>query len=161
MTSGEQHQGQQPVVAGANAAAGGLAVGTYKVHPSALALPSTSTSITSTTSSSTQSTTALAATQHAAAMAASDSLYYNHTVDQEHGRLDAAEETEAAATCSGKLLGFVSQLLPLLLTMVIVYIYYIYTVHVCSKYQYGRRSRLSVDRDFVCKLTLTIYPFPL
>ncbi|GJJ71091.1 palmitoyltransferase ZDHHC2/15/20 [Entomortierella parvispora] len=134
MTSGERLQNQHSVAAGAMAATGGLAVGTYKVHPSALVLPSTSTSITSTTSSSSQPTSALAATQHVAAMAASDSLYYNHTVDQDHGRQQGTEETDAPTTCSGKLLGFVSQLLPLLLTVVIVYIYYIYTVHVCIGY---------------------------
>jgi hypothetical protein len=140
---------QQPAAAGASAATG-LAVGTYKVHHSALALPSTSTTASTT---STQPTTALAAAQHAAALAASDSLYYSHTVD--HHGIAAEEDAGGTATCSGKVLGLVSQSLPLLLTVVIVYIYYIYTVHVCGKKRAGVQSRVLSVRVRLLVLTMS------
>ncbi len=81
----------------------------YKIHSSALATPV----------SASQNLTAMTAAQHAATLAAND-----------HAGTDGSASRSAG---SGVLPDSVSRLLPVALSALIVYIYYVYTFRVCSR----------------------------
>ncbi|KAG0211345.1 hypothetical protein BGX28_008001, partial [Mortierella sp. GBA30] len=88
-----------------------VTIGGYKVHPSALA---TSTQATS----ASQNLTAMTAAQHAAALAANDDALHSAAVSP-------------SSPSSG---GIVSRVMPVGLTALISYIYYVYTFRVCIDY---------------------------
>ncbi|KAF9178770.1 palmitoyltransferase for Vac8p [Haplosporangium sp. Z 767] len=103
---------------------GELTVGGYKVHASALAAPSMAPSLS-------QNLTAMTAAQHAAAIAANDTLHNNHRAGATDPSSDPSSSQTSIVSVFADLL---SRSLPLALTAVIGYIYYVYTFRVCIDY---------------------------
>ncbi|KAI8602901.1 DHHC palmitoyltransferase-domain-containing protein [Dissophora ornata] len=117
----------------ASAITGSVAVGVtmdgYRVHPSAL--PTSLSTV-----SSAQNMTAVAAAQHAAALAASDSIHATNgsaTQSNDSGPT-SVKPCSPVSFVFGAIRGVLHRLMPLLLVLVIGYIYYVYTFRVCLSY---------------------------
>ncbi|KAF9111786.1 helicase, partial [Mortierella sp. AM989] len=94
----------------------------YRVHPSALAASPPTPA---------KNMTAVAATQHAAALAANDSMRSSMQGNNAQGAVDNLSSSNSS---SGVIREIVQRLMPLGLALVMGYISYIYIFHVCIDY---------------------------
>ncbi|KAF9431439.1 hypothetical protein BGZ76_000310 [Entomortierella beljakovae] len=97
-----------------------ITINGYKVHPSALASMSTST----------KGMSAVSAAEHVAALATMDSLHSGGA----HGDNRDATGSRESSDPPGILQNVAQRLMPLGLALVMGYIFYIYTFHVCINY---------------------------